>query len=76
MTLINGGAVIAVLGFISALASKDCERIAQIVLIAKSLLWFSGGVAMAAAAGGFAFYELCGDEWRWAPKKDVESSLC
>ena len=55
VTLINGGAVIAVLGFISALASKDSERIAQIVLAAKSLLWFSGGVAMAAAAAGFAF---------------------
>ncbi len=55
VTLINGGAVIAVLGFISALASKDSERIAQIVPVAKSLLWFSGGVAMAAAAAGFAY---------------------
>jgi hypothetical protein len=55
VTLINGGAVIAVLGFISALASKDSERIAQIVPVAKSLLWFSGGVAMAGAAAGFAY---------------------
>ena len=55
VTLINGGAVIAVLGFISALASKDSERIAQIVPVATSLLWFSGGVAMAAAAAGFAY---------------------
>jgi hypothetical protein len=55
VTLINGGAVIAVLGFTSALASKDCERIAQIVPVAKSLLWLSGGVAMAAAAAGFSY---------------------
>ena len=55
VTLINGGAVIAVLGFINALASKDSERIAQIVPVAKSLLWFSGGVAMAGAAAGFAY---------------------
>jgi hypothetical protein len=55
VTLINGGAVIAVLGFISALASKDSERIAQIVPVATRLLWFSGGVAMAAAAAGFAY---------------------
>jgi hypothetical protein len=55
VTLINGGAVIAVLGFISALASKDSDRIAQIVPIAKTLLWFSGGVLMAAFAAGFAY---------------------
>jgi hypothetical protein len=55
ITLINGGAVIAVLGFISAIVSKDPTRIEQIMLIANSLLWFSGGVAGSALAAGFAY---------------------
>src|SRR5580704_3954109 len=42
-------------GMSSIISPKDSDRIAQIVPIAKTLLWFSGGVAMAAFAAGFAY---------------------
>jgi hypothetical protein len=73
VTLINGGAVIAVLGFISALASKDSERCAR-----------SYEVALVFGRSGYGgsrrrfclFNELCSDGRRFAPTTDLESSLC
>ena len=48
--LINGGAAISVLAFIGGLASKDVIGVAQLAVVADSLIAFAGGV-LAAVAG-------------------------
>jgi branched-subunit amino acid permease len=55
LALINSGAVVAILGFIGALVSKDTERTQQIVGILDSLCWFAFGVAASAGAACCAF---------------------
>jgi hypothetical protein len=48
--LINGGAAVSVLAFIGGLASKDVIGVAQLAVVADSLIAFAGGV-LAAVAG-------------------------
>lgn len=54
MSAINGGAAIAILGFIGALASKSGLN-AEIKDFAASLIWFAIGVFMAAVAMALAY---------------------
>src|SRR5262249_10199024 len=54
--LINGGAAIAVLGFIGAVAAKEKITVAQISTIAGSLMWFAVGVACAVLSMTFAYF--------------------
>jgi hypothetical protein len=54
--LINGGATVALLGFIGALASKDKVTFTQITPLAHNLMWFAYGVASAATATAFAYF--------------------
>lgn len=52
--LINGGAAIALLAFIGAIASK--EGVSSVADLAAAIQWFALGVAVTAAAMGFAYF--------------------
>lgn len=55
--LINGGAAVAVLGFIGALASQGRLKLgADLVSVSSSLTWFAIGVALATLAMGFSYF--------------------
>ena len=66
--LINGGAAVAVLGFIGALAGRDHASEAghissKLAEAASTLIWFASGVTCAAVAMGFAYltnYSIAG----------------
>ncbi len=51
--LINGGAAVALLAFIGAIASKD--GVGSVADLAESIQWFAFGVAVAAAAIGMTY---------------------
>jgi hypothetical protein len=55
LLLINGGAAIAMLGFIGALLDKDKAPIGQVSDIAEGLVWFAAGVVAAALTSGFSY---------------------
>jgi hypothetical protein len=55
ITLINGGAVIALLGFIGVLADKNKLSADNLLAVADSLLWFARGIFCTAVAFGAAF---------------------
>src|SRR5262245_24159473 len=52
----NGGAAVAVLAFLGALVRQDGVTVKQIAGVSSSLLWFAGGVAMAAWALGLSYF--------------------
>jgi hypothetical protein len=56
LIIINGGAAVAVLAFIGAVASKDKIDLTQIGLVAHTLRYFAAGVACAAAAMALAYF--------------------
>jgi hypothetical protein len=59
--LINGGAAVAVLGFIGALVGRVALSgviLPKIADAASSLTWFGAGVAAAALAMGFAYLRI------------------
>jgi hypothetical protein len=55
LLLINGGAVVALLGFIAALAGPTPEARSSIASLASPLMWFGGGVGVAVFAGLCAY---------------------
>jgi hypothetical protein len=54
--LINGGAAIAILAFMGAMASKGGVSLIELRGIAKSLYCFTGGVATAAVTAACAYF--------------------
>jgi len=55
IALINGGAVIVLLGFIGVLADKNKLSADDLHAVADSLLWFARGIFCTAVASGAAF---------------------
>src|SRR5260221_6230605 len=53
--LINGGATIAVLGFIGAVISRDKFDVAHINAVAQSMIWFCYGIVSAVVGMAFAY---------------------
>lgn len=53
--LLNGGASLAMLAFISAVAGPGRITDGDLQSVAASLMWFTKGVAFAAASGGAAY---------------------
>jgi hypothetical protein len=56
LVLINGGAAIAVLTFLSGVAAKDKVDLAHVGPVASTITFFAWGVAAAAAAMAFAYF--------------------
>ena len=54
--LINGGAAVAILAFVGGLTSQSKITLAQLTIIAHSLIWFGSGVALATRAMVFAYF--------------------
>ena len=57
--LLNGGAVVAILGFICVLADKNKLSTNDLHTVADSLRWFAFGIFCAAAAVAAAFLANC-----------------
>jgi hypothetical protein len=55
LMLINGGAAVAMLGFVGALAAKGSSVLTQMVPVANSLMWFAVGMAVAVVAFGLSY---------------------
>jgi hypothetical protein len=55
LVLINGGAAVAILTFLGALAGKDKADFAQIGIVAYTLRYYATGVALAVAGMAFAY---------------------
>ncbi len=53
--IINGGAAVAMLAYLSRIGSIDEKADETLKLLAASLLWFGWGVAAAALGSGFAY---------------------
>jgi hypothetical protein len=74
LILINGGAAVAILAFLGAIASKDKADFAQIGAVAQTLRYYASGVAFAVAAMASAYltnYFLAGQEGRKSRHYDV-----
>jgi hypothetical protein len=56
LMLINGGAAVSVLAFIGGLVGQGRVTVKQMTDVSTSLLWFAGGVALAALALGFSYF--------------------
>jgi hypothetical protein len=55
--LINGGAAVAVLGFVGGLAAQGRVKLgSQLLDVGSSLTWFAAGVALATLAMGFSYF--------------------
>lgn len=62
--LVNGGAAVAVLGFIGAFASKDKIGVTELTAVARSLIWFAFGVLAAVTAMVVAYVtSFCMTTW-------------
>jgi len=64
--LINGGAVVTVLAFIGALASREKVTGQHLIQLASTLVYFAFGVVAATVAMGFAYatnYCIAGQLW-------------
>lgn len=48
--LVNGGAAVAVLGFLGAMLGKNVVTLTQVANVSASLVWFASGVAAGVAA--------------------------
>jgi hypothetical protein len=59
--LINSGAAVAILAFISTLASRSGITLANLKAVTNSLYWFTGGIVSAGFTGGFAY--LCNSRY-------------
>lgn len=55
LLLINGGAAVAMLGFVASIAGQNTEAQSVVSDIAGPLLWFAWGVALAVFATGMAY---------------------
>lgn len=53
--LINGGAAVAMLGFVATVASKSESLKLEIAAIVDALMWFGWGVLAAAVCSGLAY---------------------
>jgi hypothetical protein len=56
LTLINGGSSVAMLAFISTLASRGQYTSQQLSLISKPLIWFAAGVGLGVAAACLSYF--------------------
>lgn len=65
LVLINGGAAVAILAFLGAVASKDKVDFDQVGRVAGTLRFYAIGVACAVAAMAFAYLA----NFSWSPSK-------
>ena len=55
LTLINGGAVVALLAFVGALATNDSTQEVSIAALIVSIWWFAIGVGLSATTAALAY---------------------